>query len=106
MSKHHLEDSIKEIEDIIKRLEKLKPSDRLEAISNINECLEAMQGMINGFAFWIKTPEFMSLFNPKETFDLFTSIRKVTIEALKIGVKYARLVASSKELDRNLEYLV
>jgi len=106
LSKHHLEDSIKEVENIIRRLEKLKPSDRLEAISNINECLEAMQGMINGFAFWIKTPEFMSLFNEKETIDLFTSIRKATIETLKIGTTHARLVDSSREPDRNLEYLI
>ena len=101
-----LENSIKEVENIIKRLEKLKPSDRLEAISNINECLESIQGMINCFIFWIKTPEFMSLFNEKETFELFNSIRKVTIKTLKIGVKYAQLVALNRELDRNLEYLV
>ena len=101
-----MEDSIREVENIIKRLEKLNPSDRLEAISNINECLDAMQGMINGFSFWIKTPEFMSLFNRKETSELFNSVRKIAIELLRIGVKYARLVASSKELDRNLEYLV
>ena len=101
-----LSDSIKEVENIIERLEKLKPSDRLEAISNINECLEAVQGMINGFSFWIKTPEFMSLFNEKETFELFTSIRKVTIETLKIGVKYAQLIASNSKVNRDLEYLI
>jgi len=101
-----LEDSIKEVENIIRRLERLKPSDRLEAISNISECLEAAQGMINGFHFWIKTPEFMRLFNEKETFELFNSIRKVSINILKIGVKYARLIASNNHPYQSLSYLI
>lgn len=101
-----LEDSIKEVEKVIRRLEEFRPSDRLEAISNINECLESMRGMINGFALWIETPEFMNIFNKKETSDLLDSIRKVAIQLLKIGLKYARLASSNVRTDRDLKYLI
>ena len=102
---NQLKDSIRAIEGLIRRLERLKPEDRLEALSNISECLESIQGMINGFHFWIQTPEFMGLFSEKETSGLFNSIREIAVELLRLGAKYARLVSSNIKTSQCLSYV-
>jgi len=70
----NFEEAIRQVEDEIRRLETLDPKDRLEMISCINKCLNALLGMIDGLSFWVKTPEFMSLFGNKET----SNVREIT----------------------------
>ena len=102
----NLEKTIEQVEDEIRRLETLDPKDRLEMISGINRCLNALLGMIDGLSFWVRTPEFMSLFGNKETLRMFEKIRKNTIDLLKLGVEYSRLAISHSKRSVELDYLV
>ena len=101
----NLEDAIRKVEDEIQHLENLDPKDRLEMISGINKCLNALLGMIDGLSFWIRTPEFMSLFGNKETMRMFEKLRKNTVELLKLGVEYSRLAISHSKKSVELNYL-
>ena len=102
----NLEDAIRRVEDEIRHLETLDPKDRLEMISGINECLSALLGMIDGLSFWIRTPEFMSLFGNKETMLMFKRLRKATVDLLKLTVEYSRLAISHSKKSIELDYLV
>jgi len=102
----NFEEAIRQVEDEIRRLETLDPKDRLEMISCINKCLNALLGMIDGLSFWVKTPEFMSLFGNKETLRMFEKLRKNTVDLLRLGVEYSRLAISHSKKSVELDYLV
>ena len=101
----NLEDAIRKVEDEIQHLENLDPKDRLEMISGINKCLNALLGMIDGLSFWIRTPEFMSLFGNEETMLMFKRLRKATVDLLRLGVEYSRLAISHSKKSIELDYL-
>ena len=102
----NFEKAIRQVEDEIRQLETLDPKDRLEMISGINKCLNALLGMIDGFSLWVRTPEFMSLFGSKETMRMFEKLRKNTIDLLRLGVEYSRLAISHSKRSVELDYLV
>ena len=102
----NFEDAIRRVEDEIRHLETLDPKDRLEMISGINKCLNALLGMNDGFSFWVRTPEFMSLFGNKETLRMFEKLRKNTVDLLRLGVEYSRLAISPSKRSVELDYLV
>lgn len=101
----NFEEAIRQVEDEIRRLETLDPKDRLEIISGINKCLNALLGMIDGLSFWVRTPEFMSLFGNKETMRMFEKLRKNTVDLLRLGVEYSRLAISHSKRNIELDYL-
>jgi len=102
----NFEEAIRQVEDEIRRLETLDPKDRLEMISGINKCLNALLGMIDGLSFWVRTPEFMSLFDNEETMLMFKRLRKATVDLLRLGVEYSRLAISHSKKSVELDYLV
>ena len=102
----NFEKAIRQVEDEIRQLETLDPKDRLEMISGINKCLNALLGMIDGLSFWVKTPEFMSLFGNEETMLMFKRLRKATVDLLRLGVEYSRLAISHSKKSVELNYLV
>jgi len=101
----NFEKAIRQVEDEIRHLENLDPKDRLEMISSINRCLNALTGIIDGLSFWVRTPEFMSLFSNKETLRMFEKLRKNTIDLLRLGVEYSRLAISHSKRSVGLDYL-
>jgi len=74
------------LKDYIKKLEALKPEDRLQTVAALNECWSAVNGSQIGWARWITNVRLMSLLPEDLLKHLLDVFRKCAIAFLKFDI--------------------
>jgi len=90
---------IEMLSNMIGRLEKAKPKDRLEYGLEITRCLRGMLISIKGWKSWIDNLETLNALNMKDFEDFYPKLRKTAVEFLKLDVEVTeRKLKEAKEL--------
>jgi len=85
---------IRKVEEQIKYLEGLEPTDRLSFMSGIAYCTNAIVGSVSGWEAWLSSPTLMENFREDELRDIFNEFRRVTIGFLKYDIEWSKRISS------------
>jgi len=85
-----IEEWIKRTEEIKKFIEKLKPKDRLEIVSAINDCNAAINASTLGWQSWVQAPKVMNSFDEKELLEIFEYFRKKSLDFLEQDMRWTK----------------
>jgi len=97
-----IDELIKRTEEIIKYLESLTPTDRLDTVDAIGRCLFNTQSGTQGWVWWFQRYFIMKKFDDKELKEMFELWRQMAITLLKASIKFSRILESRKEKDEEV----
>jgi len=89
-------------------LNKLEPKDRLNYISAIVHCANAIIGSVSGWEAWLTNPTLMENFKLEELKEIFNEFKKVTIGFLEYDIKWSEEMSSrlsKAKVDRARDYI-
>jgi len=84
---------IRKVEEQIKYLEELEPTDRLSFMSGIAFCTNAIVGSVSGWEAWLSSPTLMENFREEELREIFNEFRRVTIGFLKYDIEWSKKIS-------------
>jgi len=103
-----LKEYIKEVEEEIRKLKELNPSDRLAFMSALEQSLYNIHGSTIGWHSWIKSPGIMAKFSKEELAGYFERMREYAVLFLELDLKATRQMQSKgleKEDNKELSYV-
>ena len=88
-----------------KKIKKLSPKDRLEYISSIVRCSNAIAASINGWTAWLTRPDIMNSFTKEDLEKIFYEFKKIALFMLEFDIdwskKYRDMRAKCEDINNN-----
>ena len=94
---------IRKVKKHIIEIESLDPKDRLEIVSAILKCNNAVAGSVNGWATWISNPSIMNSFTEEDLKTILEEFKKVAIPFLKNDVKWTEYLLKKMNIPDDLD---
>jgi len=81
----------------IEKIKNLKPKDRLEKVKDILECNNSIAASVNGWTFWLMSPQIMEKFDDKELDEILKKFQEIAIKFLETDLEYSEKFIKEKK---------
>mgnify|MGYP000678048028 CR=1 FL=1 len=98
---------IRKVEENIKEIRELNPSDRLEIVSAIAKCNNAITASVGGWATWLSSPTLMNELSEDELKAILEEFKEIAIQFLENDIKWTKLMngrLKAKKKERPIIY--
>ncbi len=85
---------IKKVEDEIEMLKNCNPDDRLDYITYITKCNNAIMASAVGLNEWLKNSAVMNEFSKEEINNMFKEFSELSIKYLEFDIKWTKILSN------------